>query len=51
MRLLLIFTLQLTMACSNKRNPNETQTSIQNTEDLRAILDTNYRTEQEPPVR
>ena len=48
MRLILIFTLLLAMACSNRKKPNETQTSIQNTEDLIAVLDTIWRTEQEP---
>jgi len=36
------------MACSNRKKPNKTQTSIQNTEDLIAVLDTIWRTEQEP---
>jgi len=48
MRLILIFTLLLAMACSNRKKPNKTQTSIQNTEDLIAVLDTIWRTEQEP---
>ena len=48
MRLILIFTLLLAMTCSNRKKPNKTQTSIQNTEDLIAVLDTIWRTEQEP---
>ena len=48
MRLILIFTLLLAMACSNRKKPNKTQTSIQNTKDLIAVLDTIWRTEQEP---
>jgi hypothetical protein len=48
MRLILIFTLLLAMACSNRKKPNKTQISIQNTEDLIAVLDTIWRTEQEP---
>ena len=48
MRLILIFTLLLAMACSNRKKPNKTQASIQNTEDLIAVLDTIWRTEQEP---
>ena len=48
MRLILIFTLLLAMACSNRKKPNETQISIQNTKDLIAVLDTIWRTEQEP---
>ena len=48
MRLILIFTLLLAMACSNRKKPNKTQTSIQNTEDLIAVLDTIWKTEQEP---
>ncbi len=48
MRLILIFTLLLAMACSNRKKPNKTQASIQNTEDLIAVLDTIWRAEQEP---
>ena len=48
MRLILIFTLLLAMTCSNRKKANKTQTSIQNTEDLIAVLDTIWRTEQEP---
>jgi len=48
MRLILIFTLLLAMACSNRKKPNKTQTSIQHTEDRIAVLDTIWRTEQEP---
>ena len=48
MRLILISTLLLAMACSNRKKPNETHPSIQNTEDLIAVLDTIWRTEQEP---
>ena len=48
MRLILIFTLILAMAYSNRKKPNETHPSIQNTEDLIAVIATIWRTAQEP---
>jgi len=47
MRLVLIITLLLTMACSNKKG-NEAPTSMQTPIDLTTILDTIWRTEQGP---
>jgi hypothetical protein len=48
MRLVLIFTLLLTVACTSKKRANETPISEQTTIDLIAVLDTIWRTEQEP---
>ena len=48
MRLILIFTLLLSMACSNKKKANEVSTSEQKPVNLIAMLDTIWRTEQEP---
>jgi len=48
MRLILLFTLFLAMACANKNKPKEKQNSIAITEDLIAVLDTIWSTEQTP---
>jgi len=48
MRILLIVTLLLAMACSNKNKPKERQTSLQTTKNLIAVLDTIWVTEQRP---
>lgn len=48
MRILFIFAVLLFMACSNKKQSNKAVNSIENPEDIVAILDTIWRTEQEP---
>lgn len=48
MRLILLFTLFLAMACANKNKPKEKQNSMAITEDLIAVLDTIWSTEQTP---
>ncbi len=48
MRLILLFTLCLAMACANKNKPKEKQNPIAITEDLIAVLDTIWSTEQTP---
>jgi hypothetical protein len=48
MRIILLFTLLLAMACSNKSKLKETPTSIYVTENFIAVLDTIWRTEQTP---
>jgi hypothetical protein len=48
MRIILLFTLLLAMACSNKSKLKETATSIYVTENFIAVLDTIWRTEQTP---
>lgn len=48
MRILFIFAVLLFMACSNKKQSNKAVNSIDNPEDIVAILDTIWRTEQEP---
>lgn len=48
MRFLLIVTLLLAMACSNKNKQKENPVSIQVTENLVAVLDTIWITEQQP---
>lgn len=48
MRFVIIFILGLTIACSTKNKSQEAITSIQVTGNLIAVLDTIWRTEQEP---
>ena len=48
MRIILIFTLFSAMACSNMNKQKETPTPVQVTEKFIAVLDTIWRTEQEP---
>lgn len=48
MRFGLLFTMLLIMACSNKKNVSEVLPSQQIPVDLMAVLDTIWRTEQEP---
>ena len=48
MRLILLFTMFLAMACANKNKPKEKQNSKAITEDLIAVLDTIWSTEQTP---
>jgi len=48
MRISILATLLLLMACSNKNNTKETQTAIQAPKDLIAMLDTIWITEQRP---
>jgi len=48
MRILFVLTVLLLMACSNKKKQNETINSVDSSENLVAILDTIWRTEQEP---
>ena len=48
MRVVLIFTLLLIMACSGKKETNEIPSSEQKPIDLIAVLDTIWRTEQTP---
>ncbi|MFT5164964.1 MAG: hypothetical protein ACI8P3_000188 [Saprospiraceae bacterium] len=48
MRIILIFTLLLAMACSNKNKSKETPTYVQVTENFIEVLDTIWETEQEP---
>ncbi len=48
MRIILLFTLCLAMACAPKNKPKEKQNSIKITEDLIAVLDTIWISEQTP---
>lgn len=48
MRILFVLAVLLLTACSNKKQPNEAINSLDNSEDIVAILDTIWRTEQEP---
>lgn len=48
MRIILIFTFSLFVACANNSAQQEIQTATPPTENLVAILDTIFRTEQEP---
>jgi len=48
MRLIALLFLLLTISCANKNNSKRTATSIQKTENLIAVLDTIWQTEQTP---
>lgn len=48
MRLILILTLSFVISCSNKDTAKEVSNSVDVPENLKAILDTIWRTEQEP---
>jgi len=48
MRIILILFLLITISCTNKKKSNKSVTNNQNTENLIAILDTIWQTEQTP---
>jgi len=48
MRIILIFTLLLALACSNKNKSKETPASVKDTKNFIEVLETIWRTEQEP---
>ncbi len=48
MRIILIFPLLLAMACSNKNKSKEIPASVKVNENLIAVLDTIWQTEQTP---
>lgn len=48
MRFILIFTLLFTMACSTKNKSKEIETPVEESENLVAVLDTVWMTEQQP---